>query len=99
MQIELDAEYPELDIQLIGVNGAGYESGVPLMTDGRVIPLLQDTAEADVWTAWDVVYRDVIILDRDNVPVGVFNLTEHDLSQMGPYTTLKGMLLDAATLP
>jgi hypothetical protein len=33
------------------------------------------------------------------VPVGVFNLTEHDLSQMGEYTTLKGMLLDAAMLP
>jgi hypothetical protein len=99
MQSELDAEYPGLGIHLLGVNGAGHESGVLLMSEGRVIPLLQDTAEADVWTAWGVEYRDVIILDRENVPVGVFNLTDHDLSQMGEYTTLKGMLLDAAMLP
>ena len=99
MQIELDAEFPDLGIELLGVNGAGHESGVPQMSEGRVIPLLQDTPEANVWTAWGVEYRDVIILDRENVPVGVFNLTTHDLSLMGEYTTLKGMLLEAAMLP
>lgn len=96
MQGEFDVGFPELGISLLGVNGAGHESGVPLMVDGRTIPLLQDTVEAGVWTAWEVVYRDVIILDRENVPIGVFNLTEHDLSMMGEYETLKGMLLDAA---
>lgn len=96
MQADLAAEFPDLPIALLGVNGAGFESGVPLMADGRVIPLLQDTAEVDAWTAWQVEYRDVIILDRDNVPVGVFNLTEHDLSVMGEYAALKGMLVDAA---
>lgn len=99
MQLEIDAESPELGIRLLGVNGAGYEGGVPLMAEGRVIPLLQDTVEVDAWTAWSVEYRDVIILDRDNAPVGVFNLTDHDLSQMGEYVTLKGMLLDAAMQP
>jgi hypothetical protein len=67
------------------------------MVSGRFIPLLQDTAEVDAWTAWQVEYRDVIILDRDNIPVGVFNLTDHDLSMMGEYETLKGMLIDAAS--
>jgi hypothetical protein len=99
MQLELDAEAPDLGIRLLGVNGAGHEAGVALMAEGRVIPLLQDTVEVDAWTAWGVEYRDVIILDRDNAPVGVFNLTAHDLSQMGEYVTLKGMLLDAAMLP
>ena len=99
MQLELDAEAPDLKIRLLGVNGAGHEAGVPVMTEGRVIPVLQDTAEVDAWTAWGVEYRDVIILDRENAPVGVFNLTAHDLSQMGEYVTLKGMLLDAAMLP
>jgi hypothetical protein len=99
MQGEIDAEFPDLGVALLGVNGAGFESGVPLMVDGRVIPLLQDTAADDVWTAWGVEYRDVIVLDRDNVPVGVFNLTDHDLSQMGEFAALKGMLLDAAMLP
>ncbi len=98
MQGELDDELPELPISLLGVNGAGYESAVATMIEGRVIPLLQDTAEADVWGDWQVVYRDVIILDRDNAPIGVFNLTENDLSNMADYTALKTMLIDAASL-
>jgi len=97
MQGELDAEVPDLKIRLLGVNGAGHESGVATMISGRTIPLLQDTAEADVWAAWAVTYRDVIILDRENAPVGVYNLTEHDLSNMGDYVALKGMLIAAAT--
>lgn len=96
MQGELDVDVPELGIHLLGINGAGHESGVAAMIDGRVIPLLQDTAEADVWGAWEVVYRDVIILDRENIPVGVFNLTEHDLGNMADYTALKTTLLEAA---
>lgn len=66
------------------------------MVSGRFIPLLQDTVEIDAWAAWAVDYRDVVILDRDNIPVGVFNLTDHDLSIMGEYEALKNMLLDAA---
>jgi hypothetical protein len=96
MQGELDGEVPELGIHLLGVNGAGHESGVAAMIAGRTIPLLQDTAEDDVWGAWAVVYRDVVILDRDNAPVGVFNLTENDLSNMADYTALKTTLIDAA---
>lgn len=97
MQFELNGSVPELGIKLLGVNGIGYESGVPQMIAGRFIPLLQDVVEVDAWTQWDVVYRDVIILDRDRAPVGVFNLTEHDLSLMGEYETLKGMLIDVAS--
>lgn len=96
MQLEFNGDFPELGVRLLGVNGAGFEAGVPQMVNGRFIPLLQDTAEVDAWGAWQAEYRDVIILDRDNVPVGVFNLTEHDLSQMGEYEALKTMLIDAA---
>lgn len=98
MQRELDAEAPELGIHLLGVNEAGHASGVPAMVEGRTIPLLQDIA-GGAWTSWRVTYRDVIIVDRDNAPVGVFNLTEHDLSSMGAYTELKGLLIDAAREP
>lgn len=80
------------------MNGIGYESAIPQMAGGRKIPLLQDVAEVDAWTQWEVVYRDVIILDRDGAPVGVFNLTEHDLSMMGEYAALKGLLLDLAMM-
>ncbi|MFY0540928.1 hypothetical protein [Nannocystis pusilla] len=96
--MELNGAFPDLGIELLGVNGSGYESGIPQMTSGRFIPLLQDVAEVDAWTQWEVVYRDVIILDRDGAPVGVFNLTEHDLSMMGEYEALKGMLLDVAMM-
>jgi hypothetical protein len=96
--MELNGEFPDLGIELLGINGIGYESGVPQMVTGRFIPLLQDVAAVDAWTQWEVVYRDVIILDRDGVPVGVFNLTEHDLSMMGEYEALKGMLLDVAMM-
>ncbi|WAS95313.1 hypothetical protein [Nannocystis punicea] len=71
---------------------------MPQIVAGRVIPLLQDVADVDAWARWEVVYRDVVILDRDGAPVGVFNLTEHDLSRMGEYEALKGMLLDAAEM-
>ena len=98
MQSELDGEHPDLRIALLGVNGVGYESGLPQIVAGRVIPLLQDTADVDAWARWEVTWRDVVILDRDGAPVGVFNLTEHDLSQMGEYEALKGMLLDLAMM-
>jgi len=87
-----------LGIALLGVNERGHESGVPEMVAGRVIPLLQDVKKVNAWREWEVTYRDVIILDRDGVPVGVFNLTEHDLASMGEYETLKGMLLDVAEM-
>jgi len=44
-----------------------------------------------------VTYRDVIILDADNIPVAVFNLTTHDLSAAGNRDALKQKLRDAGT--
>jgi hypothetical protein len=96
MAQELATEYPELEFGLVGVNGQGHESGVELASDGRDLPLLQDTPEVDSWTAWDVTYRDVVVLDADNRVFDVFNLTEHDLADADNYATLKQMLVDAA---
>ncbi|MEW5739988.1 MAG: hypothetical protein AB1938_13735 [Myxococcota bacterium] len=62
---------------------------------GRTLPWLQDRADVDVWRAWAVEYRDVIILDADNQRVGVYNLTLHDLSQPANQAALKQLLLDA----
>ncbi len=98
MQIELNGSFPELGIALLGVNGSGFETGIPQMVSDRFIPLLQDVVEVDAWTQWEVVYRDVIILDREGAPVGVFNLTDHDLAMMGEYEALKGMLIEAASM-
>jgi len=104
MQRDLDANYPQLDIQLLGVNNVFSAGGNIGMTDGRDIPWLQDDdangdGDSDVWAAWNVTYRDVIILDGENRQVGVYNLTIHDLYYPQNYATLRQMLVDAATVP
>jgi len=78
------------------VNGVGYESGNSSITAGRSLPWLQDVAEQEVWASWSVTYRDVVILDREGNVHDVYNLTEHDLSIVSNYETLKEMLLEAA---
>ncbi len=103
MQKELDADFPLLDIQIIGVNEAGEESANSSITAGRNLPWLQDVdgdgdGLSDVWrNLWDVTYRDVVIVDADNVKLGAFNLTEHNLASPENYDALRQMLIDAAS--
>jgi hypothetical protein len=104
LQKELEAAYPALRIQLLGVNDRGQEVGNVSTTDGRDLPWLQDVDEnqnglADVAKdLWDITFRDVVILDGDNVQVGVFNLDQHNLANQEEYETLREMLVDAALL-
>ena len=102
MQKELEADYPSLDIQLIGVNKVGQEAGNESATEGRDIPLLQDIdanddGDSDVWSDWNVEWRDVVILNANNMKVGAYNLTIHNLAYPANYATLKQMLIDAAS--
>ncbi len=104
MQTDLDLSFPELSIQILGVNRAGLEAGNALMTAGRDIPWLQDVDDnedglSDTWDSWDVAYRDVVILDGQNIKVGTFNLTTYDLGVPENYDTLRQMLVDAALVP
>ena len=66
------------------------------MTEGRDLPWLLDTTEADWWRYWDVEWRDVVILDREGEVFGIFNVTLHDLREEIEYQLLKSMLLEAA---
>ena len=66
------------------------------MTAGRDLPLTQDTVAENVWVEWAVDYRDVVVLDVDNIPVAVYNLTTHDLANPTYYAELKQILKDAA---
>ena len=84
-------------VRILGVNGAGLESGNASITSGRVLPWLQDTASEDAWGKWQVSYRDVVILDPDGYRVGVYNLTEHDLADPTNYVELEKLLVDAAS--
>jgi len=98
MQQELDLRADlDLDIQIIGMNEPGFESGNDLMTDRRDLPWLQDTHDDMVWDSWDPVYRDVILLDENNVEVGRYNLTGTDLGEADNYTDLLELFVDAAT--
>ena len=96
MQSEFDSQPSLRAIQILGVNEFGYESGNVGMMDGRVMPWLQPSTGEDIWTLWQVAYRDVVILGPGNEPLGVFNLTVNNLSDPVNYTALKNQLLDAA---
>lgn len=73
--------------------------GNPSICSGRDLPWLQDVAVVDVWTTWGVTYRDVWVLDGDNVLYGVFNLTGTSLGVPANYDALKAMFLAAAAVP
>jgi hypothetical protein len=80
-------------IRILGVNLIGAEAGNADTCAGRVLPWLQDTPAAQAWTAWDVAYRDVVILDAEGRPVAVHNLTENNLAVRARYEELRDLLL------
>ena len=84
-------------MQILGINEVGHASGNESMCEGRDLPWLQDTVDEAVWTRWDPVYRDVIVLDGDNHPVGAYNLTDNDLSDPGNEQALVDLLVDSAS--
>ena len=105
MQYDLDTNYPDLDldVSILGVNAIGHEAGNAWFTSVSDLPWLQDVdgngdGESDAWANWQVVYRDVIILNAANVPVGRFNLTSQDLQLFEYYSALRRMFVEAATL-
>ena len=114
MQNDLKTNHSNLAIELAGINqadpvsgcsGTTYSNGNSTITALGDIPWLQDVdnnsnCTSDVWyDSWLVSHRDVIILDGNNVQVGVFNLTTNPLGAPpnGNYDALKQMLINAAT--
>ncbi len=96
MQVEVDSQETLRPIQILGVNGIGLESGNEGMTAGRVLPWLQPANDQDVWTLWQVEYRDLVILGPGNEQLGTFNLTVNNLSDAENYAALMSQLLEAA---
>ncbi len=96
MQAEIDEQNTAIEIQILGVNDFGYESGNGSISEDRVLPWLQPAADEDIWALWEVAYRDVVILGTLNERLFVFNLTDNDLSDPANYAALKDQLLDAA---
>jgi hypothetical protein len=102
LQTELQTTYPALQIQLLGINQRGQEPGNASATEGRNLPWLQDVDtdgnyQSDVARdLWDLRYRDLVILDGENVQVAVLNLDDYNLAESEHYATLREMLVDAA---
>ena len=100
MQADLDANNPNLPIQIFAINGIGYSSGVGNLTNIHTLPMLEDTSFAQVWSQWGAVYRDVMILDGNNEVSSVFNLTTYNISDVqnpsGNYATLKQLFINTA---
>ena len=96
MQTEIDSQDNLRPIRILGVNGIGSESGNDDMTAERSLPWLQSVAGQDVWTSWQVEYRDVFILGSGNEHLGTYNLTDHNLAEPANYAALKNQLLEAA---
>ena len=92
---EAEAAQPPLDVAFFGVNEAGHESANDTITEGLSTPWLQDTEDVNAWDAWAVEFRDVVILDDQNVPIAVMNLTYNDLSAPQNYDELWRTLEDA----
>ncbi len=102
MEKDLDANYPDLDISILGMNPIRLEVGNEAVSEGRDIPWLQDIdadedGQSDNWlTSWPFVYRDVVVVDANNVAVDSFNLTLHSLEEPDSYDALRQMLIDVA---
>ncbi len=88
-------ENPEAGIFILGVNEAG-QGGNSGICEGRDLPWLQDTEEADWWGGWGITYRDVVILNREGNEEAVFNLTEHNMGTPSEYAAFKALLLGVA---
>jgi len=97
MQGEILAANPASKIRIFAVNDVGQEAYPATAADpDHTIPILQDTAAVGAWGLWNVTYRDVVILDGEGMPLGVFNLTDNTLADPAAYDTLLDFLRLAA---
>ena len=96
MQRELKAANPDLNVEILGVNRSDEAVFNNLIIAERTLPWLQDPKSATAWSAWEVTWRDVFVVDSQNRMRFVFNLTAHDLTYPSNYSTLKQMFLQTA---
>lgn len=101
LQTELDTGYPELDIQILGVNWAGLESANSDMVAGKRLPWLQDVdsdqnARSDVWADWGTDHLDLVVLTARNDLAMMNKLSSYNLATPANYAGLRDALVDIA---
>jgi hypothetical protein len=92
----LKSANPDLNVEILGINQVGDSAFNDLVISESQLPWLQDTQTENVWARWQVVYRDVRILDARNQVHAVFNLTDNDLADADNREALKQLFLQAA---
>ena len=96
MQAELDANYPNLDIEIFAINMIGTSSGASIFTSALNLPMVQDDSSLGIWSDWGAQWRDVYILNENNELVLVYNLTQYSLFNSSNYDTLMQHFIDTA---
>lgn len=96
LQRDLETTSPGIGVQILGVNEFNEWTGVAEMTEGRLLPLLQDEPSVRVALLWGAVRRDLLVLDVRNEVIRRYNLDDYDIYDAGNYAELRQFLLDAA---
>ena len=84
------------DVSIIGVGKDTYNSDLPGMIDGRILPWVEDVEEDGypVWTDYGAVQRSTYFLDRDGALLYQFNITTLDPNDPEDYYYLINFILD-----
>lgn len=77
------------------MNETGLESGNKDLFTVTTLPVVQDDATAAVWTSWGAEWRDVYVLDGENLVTSVYNLTTYDLADAANYAALYDLFVAA----
>ena len=72
------------------------EAGNDLITVEGDLPWLQDTPETNVWDLWGVEYRDVILVDSNQVVVSIYNVSLNDLTKEQTYDEFYQLVVETA---
>lgn len=89
------------DIIFVGNSGINYDTDdYSDMVDGTIIPWTQDTEQYDIWDAWDISLRDLVVLNREGFEITRINLSTYGIDSSGigectgNYETIKNLLLE-----
>ena len=94
---DLEAAKPDLPIAILGVNRTDQAAYTSDITAKCTFPWLQDSSEEDVWSRWQCVKDDFVILDSRGRRWMLINLGQYNLQKPDNYEMLKQNLLRAAT--
>ena len=79
MHEELREELQTDSVEILAVNEIGYDNFEYVTTVSSQLPWVQDVEEVNAWELWEITYRDLVILDQDNIFLTTYNLTDNPM--------------------